>query len=106
MSRSSESVYVGNDNILELRGLRDEITGVWVNNATVTITVTGAAGAVAGESWPKDMSYVIDSDGVYRTTLGAAAQIVDGGRYEAVIDVVVSGLHARWQTPLIGKARR
>lgn len=106
MSRSVEIVYAGNDNILELRGLRDEITGAWVNNATVTISVMDGGTAVAGESWPKDMGYVIGSDGIYRAMLGNAAQIKDGGRYEAVITATISGLQARWQTLLIGKARR
>ena len=105
--RLSEIVYVGNDNIIELRGLKDEATDTWVNDATVTMTVIVAgSSAVGGDSWPKVMDYVPGSDGVYRAMIGHAAQIVDGGRYEAVIDVVISGLHARWQTPLIGKARQ
>ncbi len=65
-----EIVLRGNDNILELDGLRNEITGAFLNAATVTATLVDSGGVnVTGQSWPLALDYVSDSDGIYRGTI-------------------------------------
>lgn len=107
-STACEAIYVGNTNMLELRGLRDGLTGEYLSGATVTATVKDAAGAnVTGESWPKALSYVDDSEGVYRVSLSHQLAVVAGAGYVAVIDVDAdSGRRGRWELPLIAKVRR
>lgn len=110
MSRSTafDVAYVGNNNTLELRGLRDERTGEYLNAATVTATVQTAAGAsLTGETWPKTMAYVDGSRGVYQANISHAAAFEAEARYTAIITVDAGeGRRGRWELPVLAKVRR
>ncbi len=81
------TAFVANTNVLELNGLRSEIEDAYINNATVTVTVKDADGtAVAGESWPMTMDYVLSSDGDYRAIMSATLPFVAKAKYTAFIE--------------------
>ena len=81
------TAFVANTNILELRGLKDGITGVFINDADVLVTLETDAGVEVGPvSWPITMSYVPTSDGIYRATIGSELDLVAGGCYKAIIE--------------------
>lgn len=100
-------LYVGNDNILELDSLKNDLTGADLNAATVSVTLKDSAGAnVAGSSWPLAMTYVAASNGTYRATLGYAIALVAGGRYTATITADAgAGLHASWAVECVARTR-
>lgn len=82
------TVFVGNTNVLELVGLRNEVTAAYVNDADVTVTVVDlASDEVPGAAWPLTMEYVEDSDGIYRVTLAADLAFTARKTYRAMIDV-------------------
>lgn len=91
-------LHVGNDEILELQGLRNELTAGYLNAATVTVTLVDADGAqVTGDTWPKTLTYVTGSNGIYRCTLVYGLGLTAGGRYTAQLTANAgSGLRARW----------
>jgi hypothetical protein len=104
----SEPLYIGNDHVVELRGLKDATTGAFLNAATCTVTLiddqTGLN--VAGETWPLAMAYVTASNGVYRATLADTLTLVDGQRYTARISANGgAGKQARWDTPCFARLR-
>lgn len=104
---TTEVLLYGNDNVLEIRGLRNEVTGTFLNSATVTVTLKDSAGTnVTGTSWPKALAYVASSDGVYRATLAHDLGLTPAGRYTATIAVDGgAGLVARWDVPCLCKTR-
>lgn len=91
-------LYIGNDQTIEVTGLIDEVSGSYLNGATVTASVKTLAGAnVSGQSMPIALSYVAASNGNYRGTLEDGLVLTDGTFY--VIEVSAdagSDLIALW----------
>ena len=47
-------IYAGNNNVVELTGLKNSITNAIDTGATVNVTIKDASGAeVSGDAWPK-----------------------------------------------------
>lgn len=100
-------IFTDNDTVVEVSGLKNEVSGAFLNAATVTATLVDAEGAeVAGEVWPKTLTYVTGSDGIYRATLPYTMSLVAGSRYEAQISVDAgSGLRAGFALPVLARDR-
>lgn len=100
-------LYIGNDTILEVESLRNDLTGAYLNSATVTVTLEETDGVdVAGETWPKTMAYVTGSNGTYRATLVYGLSLVAGRKYYAQITADAgAGLRAAWQVECIARKR-
>lgn len=59
-----------NTSVIELRGLKNVVTGSFENAATLGITIFDEAGVeVTGQAWPLVLAYVAASDGIYRGVL-------------------------------------
>lgn len=87
-------VEEGNAPVLQVTA-KNALTGVFINNATVTATIKDATGAnVAGETWPKTLPYVAASNGVYRALLSGTIALVAGQSYTAVFVVTDPGTGA------------
>jgi hypothetical protein len=81
------TAFVANTNVLDLTGLKNELTDAFINDATVTVTVKDASGAqVSGQAWPLTMSYVALSDGNYRAFLSSALPFAAKAKYTAYIE--------------------
>lgn len=103
-----QTLYYGNDMVLEVAGLRDHVTGEPVNDAAVTVTLEDSAdNTVVGESWPLALTYVADSDGIYRATLRDTLALQINARYVATVTADDGeGRRARWDLDFICKLRR
>jgi len=101
-------LYKGNDMVLELSDLTNETTGANVNDASVTVTLVDSAGiAVAGDTFPKTMTYVTGSDGLYRTTLLDTMTLTENAKYKAKISANAGdGKQGYWEKDLICKIRK
>lgn len=100
-----DALLVANDNILEVTELKDPATGSFINNATVTAVLVDSAGAqVAGDTWPKTLTYVSASNGTYRATLEQTLAIISGRTYTAQITALGNGFTGFWEHPF--KARK
>jgi len=83
---SFESLYIDSDNLVTLDALYDNAAAEYVNDATVTVTLTDRAGnEVSGETWPVTLSYVAGSDGKYRGTLSDSLSLSANRRYTAKV---------------------
>ena len=98
----ADTIFVGNDNFLEVSSLKNAATDAYINDAVVTVTLTDSSGTeVVGETWPKAVSYVSNSDGVYRTTLPDTLSLTGGELYRATVNADAgTGLVATWIRPL------
>ena len=102
------TIYDGNDGLIEVKGLLDGVTGEYVSDATLEVTLRDAAGAeVAGQVWPLSMEYVPDTSGVYRATLLATLDLTLNARYVATITADGGpGLAAQWDVDVVCRKRR
>jgi hypothetical protein len=102
-----EILFADNDMIFEVRGLANELTGSYLNSATVACTLKDSAGAaVTGQSWPLTLAYVTSSNGVYRATLPYTLDLTANGRYTLELDVNAgAGLRGKWEIPCLCRAR-
>lgn len=100
-------LYVGNDHILEVHHLKNELTGEYLDSATVSVTLVDSEGdEVAGDTWPKAMSYVTDSNGIYRATMVNELVLTAGARYTAQLTADAgAGLRAYWELECVARDR-
>lgn len=103
-----QTLYYGSDMLLEVAGLRDDVTGDYLNTATVTVTLKTATGVnVTGETWPLAMTYVTSSNGVYRATLKDTLSLTANARYVATVSADGgAGKMARWDLDFVCRLRR
>lgn len=84
------TLYIDNSNVIELRELKNSVTGAADTGASVSVTVKDSAGDdVAGETWPVSLAHA--SGGTYRGTLSRSLTLTEGGVYTAVVSVTGSG---------------
>lgn len=100
-------LFTGNDTVVEVKGLKGEVTGLPMNAATVTATLVDETGTqVTGQSWPVSLSYVTGSDGNYRATLSHLLAITAGGKYTLNITADGgAGLLASWGIDCVARHR-
>lgn len=103
----SNVIYYGNDSVIELADLRDELTGAAMNSASVEVTLRDSAGQnVSGSSWPVPLIRVVGIDGLYRANLPHDLGIARNARYTATVIVDGgAGLIGRWDIPVLCKDR-
>jgi hypothetical protein len=98
--------YYLNDSLIDLTGLKDDSTGSFVTNATVTAVVKKAGVNVTGQSWPLTLTYITASDGNYRGILEAALNVSVGDRLTLEVTVDAgSGREAFFSIPLTVRQR-
>lgn len=104
---SIHTIYIGNDSVIELDGLRNELTGAPINDAAVSFRLLTEAGEeVAGDIWPKTMTYVTGSNGDYRATAVYDMALAANGRYTAEITANAGeGLRAQWDAEVVARRR-
>jgi len=102
------AIYKGNDMVLELSDLTNETTGDHISDATVSVTLVDSTGAdVAGDVFPKTMTYVTGSDGVYRANLLDTLNLIENAKYKAKISANAGeGKQGYWEKDLICKIRK
>lgn len=98
-------IYKDNDNLFEVK-IKNAATGNYVNDATVAITIKDVFGnLVAGEVFPKEMTYIVGSNGKYQVTLSNFLSLVPGQNYTALITTSSGGLDATQELPLRAAVR-
>ena len=81
------SAFIANTLVLDVVGLRNELAGTPIIDATVSVTIKDAAGVeVAGAVWPMAMDYVPASNGNYRAFLPSTLPLVAKASYIAYVD--------------------
>jgi hypothetical protein len=102
----STVLYVGNDMAVRIVGLREGVTGSWLNNQTLSGELCDAAGDPLDTPVTFDLDYEAGSDGNYVGLLPATANVADGTAYRLVIDADGGpGLVGHWEFAAIGKRR-
>lgn len=100
-------LLVGNDQVIELLGARDAVTGDYLNSKTVTCTVKDSDGVnVSGETWPITLSYIAASNGDYRGTLEDGLALEDGNTYIVEVHIDAgSDLIGFWRFEVVAQYR-
>lgn len=84
--------------VARLDNLRNAATPGFVNNATVTLTLTDQTTGtpLAGQTWPVTLTYVAGSNGRYDATLDYDIVVTEGQRLLARYTVVHGMLQRQW----------
>lgn len=87
-----DTLYVDNDHMVEVRGLRDA-SGKLLSAANVQTTLYEADGVteVGGQVWPLTLSPDPESAGRYRAALPPSLEVVDGQRCKLRISAEFGG---------------
>lgn len=102
-------LLVGNANLVELLGLKNEDTDVFRNSlANVNLTVFEADGTteVGGQVWPVNMPYRAASNGDYSASFPAAVALVKGKNYVVHIEELSAGLELDIDMPVQAQVRK
>ena len=98
--------FIASDNVLTLVGLKDTITGEYVNDATVSVTLYDgedpAVDTPVTDGQDLTLSYVDPSDGNYRGELPKEAVLVKGTQYWGFCTVTSGG--KQWTFIKVAKA--
>lgn len=68
------NLYIGNSNVVQVKGLRNTVTGQYVNNATATFSVQRNGATISGGN-NIGMTYVPGSNGHYYGVLPESADL-------------------------------
>jgi len=103
-----DDIYLLNDNLLVVDGLKNEADGSYINSATVTCTLVDGGGTpVTGQTWPLPVVYQPSSNGKYIGTLEDTLNLTESQTYTAKVDADGgAGLKGHWEKPLRAKVRR
>lgn len=104
---TAQILFFKNDTLIELLGLKNEVTQVVINSATVDVTLVDDTDAeVVGETWPLSMPST-GADGDYRATLKDTLTLTQDRQYVAKIDADAGAqLKGHWELPLTVKLRK
>lgn len=100
-------VLVGNDNVLTVDELKNDVSGEYINGAVVTVTLVDSDGNnVAGDTWPKTLPYVAASNGKYRATLKDTLSLTHNSEYMAKVAADAgTDLQGYWELELVARTR-
>lgn len=82
-----EVVFLSNDNVVELNGLKNISTDSYINSATVTFTLKDSDGDSVTGATNISMSYVASSDGIYRGTLADTVTLSHNTLYTCEVTI-------------------
>lgn len=82
-----EIILRSNDNVIEIKDLKNKATGSYLNSATVTFTLKDSSGNTVSGADTVSMTYVSSSDGVYRGTLADTVSLTQNALYTCEITI-------------------
>jgi hypothetical protein len=95
-------LFLGNSTGIRLRNLKNKFNQQFMNSATASVTLLDENGSpIAGETWPKAMPYVSNSDGTYEIGLSSSIDIQDGQQVTMIVTAVQGGIVYRQETPML-----
>lgn len=101
------TILIGNNNVLEINGIKNPLIGHYINNAIVTATLSTLSDVpVTGQTWPINATYIPNTDGCYNAELPPALNLFHDKSYKLHIRAAGNGLIADWQVILTAKIRR
>lgn len=98
------TAFAGNTNYLQLTGLYDAVSAAYVNNATVTVTISDASGVEVMAS--TSMAYVSSSSGNYRATVPYDTGLLADRPYTATVTAVSGSTRGVWEFQFKPRTRR
>ena len=87
-------LYLSSDNLVRVDLLKNENTGQYVSDATVTMTLRDSDLAAVTDAEDLSLSYVSGSNGRYHGTLPDSLSLTAGARYYLDVTAIASGLQA------------
>lgn len=91
-------LYDNNSNLLTIYGVQNKITGAYINDATVAVTLKSKERAnLGGETWPLAGSYVSGSNGNYQFVTTGSVVYPAGEQGFAVVTITKGSYTAEFE---------
>lgn len=97
-------LYPLNTEVLQIT-LQDQVTKLFLNNATVTATLVNFRGVADPVFNNIPLNYVNGTDGQYQGQVSSTFNPDKGGGYKLVITAVQAGVQAVYSIPVVVKLR-
>ena len=99
-------IFIDNDNIVEVTGLKDELTDTYVNDAIVEATLKSCSTGVevTGQTWPIVLGYINGSNGDYRGVLQDSLVLSEDALY--IVEIEAEGVSKASWTIQVRAAKR
>jgi hypothetical protein len=86
---SGDLIAGNNDNLLQVLGLKNSLTGLVISDAVITANVLDSTNTlVSGVTWPLTLNYISGTSGIYRVVLPASLNLISGKFYTINITAV------------------
>lgn len=95
----SITLFIENDNVLELSSVQDDVDDSYLNEGTASFKLQSTIGVDVDDT-TVNLVYVTDSNGIYRGTIDAD-DVPATGEYIAVFDFTQGNYDAHWEVPCV-----
>jgi hypothetical protein len=99
-------LFKSNDQVIEVFGLKNVLTGAFLNAATVTATLKNRSGQNVAGLTDLPLNYVAGSNGDYRGQVEETFNPPQRDGYTLIIDAAEGGLVGHWEFPARVEARQ
>jgi hypothetical protein len=98
-------LYPGNTQLINITGLQDQASGLYLDAATISATLYDRLGNQDGVLNNISLGYLPGTNGNYQGTVPAGFNATIGTGYSLVITAAQSGIQSKWTIPAQVKAR-
>ena len=87
----ADKFYITTDNVIHVRGLKDVVTGEYINDATITATLYTSGDAEVAGADDIAVAYIEGTLGDYAGQIPDTITLTDGDEYYALITISGEG---------------
>jgi hypothetical protein len=98
-------LYPMNTQVINVTGLQDQVSGNYLDAATVSATLYDRLGNPDSVLTDITLVYLAGTQGNYQGTVPFAFNAADGGGYNLVITADQGGVQAQWTIPVVVRPR-
>ena len=98
-------LYPSNTQLISITGLQDQVTGNYLDAATISATLYDRLGNADGVLNGVTCTYQAGTQGNYQGVVPNSFNAAVGGGYMLVIVAAQAGIQSQWTIPVIVKAR-
>lgn len=108
MNTDRLTVYVSNDNLIEVDGLQNAASDAYITSVTsATFTLVDSSGNDVTGAVDIALSYVSGSNGKWRGTLADTVSLTAAAKYTCNISINAgAGLQGEWSVPVRAETRK
>ena len=86
-----DCVWLETDNVIRVRGLKDEVSGSYINDAVITATLYDSSDVEVPGAANISIPYVAGTDGDYAGEIPSTVSLTEGASYTTKVTITGNG---------------